>query len=110
MTPLTTMSPGTPCQMKCAVRLQCFAQRLRHGVAQPRLERFVVKRQNFDGFVPGDRVIDRPKMVTGATAKQKCGAHAEKAPEISGNAFSIVGQVQPRFELFDPLARQRRVG
>ena len=60
-----------------AVGLEPFAQRLRHRVAEPRLQGLVVERQNFNRLFAGDSAIDRTEMITGAT-----GGNAAAAPMI----------------------------
>ena len=65
-------------EMVGAVRLQPFTQRLGDGVAEARLQRLVVERQNLDGFFAGDRAIDRAEMIAGATGEQRQRAEPEK--------------------------------
>ena len=52
MTPVTTRSPGAMRgEVIGAVGLEPFAQRLGHRIAEPRLQRLVVEREDFDGSV-----------------------------------------------------------
>jgi hypothetical protein len=50
--------------------LHSLAQRLRHRVAQPRLQRLIVEGDNLDGFPAGDHAVDRAEVITGATGGQ----------------------------------------
>ena len=70
-----------------AVGLQPFAQRLRYRVAQARLKRLIVERQNFNGFFARDRAVDRPEMITGTTGQQQQSSWKQRG--IGAGAFQL---------------------